>query len=413
MFTSISSRLLATAFVALALWSPPPRALAQKLDSNISIGQSAHLWSDTLQEERRVLIYLPPHYAHSGTSYPVLYLLDAESQFHHSTGIVQFLASDNGRMPEMIVVGVTNTNRRRDLTPVTHDPEQLKDESGESTGAGGADAFLKFLTDELAPWVDTRYRTAPYRVLSGHSFGGLFAVHALLTRPDAFQAYIAVSPSLWWDKQESLERAKAEIGKVPAGRNFLYLTWGDNEKNISDTTQALVDHLKAHPPANLQWSHRYYPGDDHGTTPHRSLYDGFEALFPDWALQFEINDVAQKFDLAAVESHYAKLSQRYGYTIKPSASAIGELADQLLEARQSEPALELLRRNVREYPWLTDVHVELADALEQQGRPEEALRSYEQALRLAVEDEHPYEDPVAEYRAKVRKLGAKQTGPRP
>ncbi len=166
-------------------------AWAQRLDSAVAIGQGSHIWSKTLQEERHLLIHLPPGYWHSDERYPVLFLLDAEAQFHHATGIVNFLGTDNGRIPEMIVVGVTNTNRTRDLTPATQDAEQRKDHPN----AGGADAFLTFLADELRPWVNANYRTQPYRILVGHSLGGLFAVHSLLRRPDSFQPISRVSPS--------------------------------------------------------------------------------------------------------------------------------------------------------------------------------------------------------------------------
>jgi predicted alpha/beta superfamily hydrolase len=392
--------LSAVLMVLLSSGVPSP-ASAAKLDSAVVIGQSARIWSDTLQEERRVLIYLPPNYARSGQSYPVLYLLDAETQFHHSTGVLEFLASGNGRMPEMIIIGVTNTNRARDLTPKTLDPEILK----EDRTVGGADAFLRFLADELAPWVNARHRTQPYRVLAGHSLGGLFAVHTLMTRPDAFQAYIAVSPSMWWDKERhNVERAKNELTKLLPGKRFLYLTWGDNEKVISETTQRLVDWLKANTPANLEWAHRYYPGDDHGTTPHRSLYDGLEKLFAGWTIPLEVDDVEQPLDLAAIEAHAAALSARYGYPIKPNPWAIGELADRLLEAKKPDEALALLRRNVREYPWSADAHEQLGRALEKLERPEEALLAYGEALRLGVDDESAYGDPEAEYREHVRKL---------
>jgi predicted alpha/beta superfamily hydrolase len=384
-------------------------ASAQRLDSTVAIGQGARIWSDALQEERRVLIHLPASYGRSGMSYPVLYLLDAETQFHHSTGIVQFLGSGNGRMPEMIVVAVTNTNRSRDLTPPTLDPEILE----ENSTVGGADTFLRFLADELAPWVNERYRTQPYRILVGHSLGGLFAVHTLMTRPDAFQAYIAVSPSLWWDKERTVERAKTELAKLPPGGRFIYLTWGDHEKSISSTTQRLVDWLKASPPANLQWAHRYYPGDDHGTTPHRSLYDGLEALFAGWALPLYGDEddedpkaTRPKPTLADVEAHATALSARYGYPIKPNPHAINALAERLMEDKQHEAALALIRRNVLEYPWSADAHEQLGQALEKLGRPEEALRAYAEALRLGINDESAYGDPEADYRKRVRELQA-------
>lgn len=375
-------------------------ASAQRLDSTVSIGQSERIWSKTLQEERRLLVSLPPDYQRSNQRYPVLYLLDAEAQFHSTTGIINFLASQNGRIPEMIVVGVTNTKRARDLTPPAADPDTRKS----PYEIGGADAFLTFLTTELTPWVEANYRTQPYRILVGHSFGGLFAVHTLLTRPDSYQAYIAISPSLWWDKRAPVAAAKAAIGRIPAGRHYLRLTWGDNENTIRDSTTELVQWLEANPPAGVQWSHRYYPGDDHGTTPHRSLYDGLEALFADWRLEFEIDDKPRELDLAAVEAHYARLSEKYGFLVKPTADAIGHVAGDLTKRKEHVAALELRRRNVRDYPWEPGVYAELGDVLAELNRPEEARRAYEQALQLQLEGESPYQDPLDAYREKLKKL---------
>ncbi|WP_129780843.1 alpha/beta hydrolase [Peristeroidobacter soli] len=374
-------------------------AQAQRVDSTVAIGQSTHIWSRTLQEQRRLLIHLPKHYAQSNERYPVLYLLDAEAQFAHTSGIVEFLAG-NGRIPELIVVGVTNTNRMRDLTPASADPKHRK----EHPTAGGADPFLAFLADELAPWVNANYRTQPYRILAGHSLGGLFAVHALINRPQTFQAYLAVSPSLWWNDRASVQQAKARLGATPPGRHFLRLTWGDNENVIRDSTAELIDWLKANPPPNLQWSQRYYAGDDHGTTPHRSHYDGLEELFANWQPRFEIDDVNQKLDLAAIEAHYANLSQQYGFTVRPTADAIDHVARNLADQKDHTAALELRRRNVRDYPWLAEVHASLADTLVELNRPEEARREYDQALQLQLQDESPYQDPLVSYREKLEKL---------
>lgn len=384
------------AFIATLIFT---EAHAQRVDSTVAIGRSTHFWSKTLQEERRLFIRLPEHYSQSNERYPVLYLLDAEAQFQHTSGIVEFLAA-NGRIPDLIVIGVTNTNRMRDLTPASDDPKHRKDHPE----AGGADAFLTFLADELAPWVNANYRTQPYRILAGHSLGGLFAVHTLITRPQTFQAYLAVSPSLWWNDRDSVQRAKAHLGSIPAGPHFLRLTWGDNENIIRDSTAELIEWLKANPPPNLQWSQRYYAGDDHGTTPHRSHYDGLEELFANWRPRFESDDVRQKLDLAAVEAHYANLSQQYGFPVKPTANAIEHVAEGLMEKKDHAAALELRRRNVREYPWRADVHAALGDTLVELNRPEEARREYDQALQLQLQDESPYLDAVAGYRNKLKKL---------
>jgi predicted alpha/beta superfamily hydrolase len=147
--------------------------------------------SEVLGEERVVLVRTPPRYARGSERYPVLYLTDGDAHILHTSATVEFLAR-NGRMPEMIVVGITNTDRTRDLTPTQAFDDAQTNPPRKS---GGADKFLKFIETELVPLVESRYRTQPYRIFAGHSLGGLFAVHAMLARPDLFNALIADRPS--------------------------------------------------------------------------------------------------------------------------------------------------------------------------------------------------------------------------
>ena len=195
------------------------------------------------------------------------------------------------------------------------------------------------------------------------------------------------------------------MGRIPSSApHFLYLTWGDNENIIRDPTKELVTWLEANPPPGLAWSHRYYPKDDHGSTPHRSLYDGLEVIFDGFRMQYAVDGVEQEFQLADVEAHYAELSRRYGYTVRPSSDAIDWTANTLAKRGDLDAAVELLLRNVREYPYLADAHRSLGEALEKAGRLEDALLEYGQALRLALESESPYGDPVEDYRKRAAKI---------
>jgi uncharacterized protein len=153
-------------------------------------------------------------------------------------------ASGNTVLPEMIVVGILNTDRTRDLTP-THStssafgqtPEMLKN-------SGGADNFLAFIEKELMPYIDTTYPVAPYKMLVGHSFGGLFAMHTLLNKPQLFNSYIAIDPSLWWDDQALAKKAITALQQnaFPAKPFYLAIanvlkTKDDIKKIEKDTTE--------------------------------------------------------------------------------------------------------------------------------------------------------------------------------
>ena len=152
------------------------------------VGKKLTIKSTVLGENRSLQVFTPSDYESAKSSYPtlpVLYLLDGTDHYIHVTGLVDYLAR-KGRIPPMIVVAVGNTERTRDLTP-THTIvgyDGKPDDSLESSGGSGK--FFEFLRDELIPYVEKNYRTAPFRILDGHSFGGLFAIKVLLDSPDTF-----------------------------------------------------------------------------------------------------------------------------------------------------------------------------------------------------------------------------------
>ncbi|MGI9069302.1 MAG: alpha/beta hydrolase [Pyrinomonadaceae bacterium] len=141
--------------------------------------------SSVLGEDRTILVRTPAGYETNKIAYPVLYMTDGNAHIAHTASTIEFLAR-NGRMSEMIVVGITNTDRTRDLTPT----KGTGPNATQSPTAGGADNFLKFIETEVIPQIEKNYRVQPYRVLAGHSFGGLFAVHALITRPELGAAVV-------------------------------------------------------------------------------------------------------------------------------------------------------------------------------------------------------------------------------
>ena len=132
----------------------------------------------------------PANCAQSAERYPVLYTTDGDAHLTHTRGTVDFL-SRNGLMPNLIIAGVTNTNRTRDLTPT-----RAAAPPPGSSNSGGGPQFLEFFEKELFPFIEAKYRTVPYRIFAGHSLGGLMALHVFAVRPELFQSVIAVSPAL-------------------------------------------------------------------------------------------------------------------------------------------------------------------------------------------------------------------------
>ena len=180
---------VAGVFVFLLLFSAAAFAQAPAIPGVTTL----RLKSEVLGEERIILVRTPSGYEAGNQRYPVLYMTDGDAHIGHTGATIEFL-SRNGRMSELIVVGITNTDRTRDLSP-TH-VKTAAVAGVQFPTSGGADKFLKFIESELIPDIEKRYRVQPYRILAGHSLGGLFVVHAMLSRPELFNSYIRCEPGI-------------------------------------------------------------------------------------------------------------------------------------------------------------------------------------------------------------------------
>jgi len=352
-------------------------AVAPAQDERISIGDQIKLHSGLLNEDRTILVSLPPAYQQGRIRCPVIYLLDGDAHFLQTVAAARFLAGQ-GLAPETIVVAILNTDRARDLTPPSAVPD------AEFPTAGGADRFRRFLTTELRPYLEGRYRTEPYRILIGWSLGGLFAVHALLSEPDSFGAFITASPSLWWDnKAESAAAARLFDSGVEL-RKFLYLSHGRENNGIPESVQAFATVLGRKAPSSLRWKLDYFAGDNHASIPARAIYNGLESLFAGWALPEDGFPAA-----ADLETRYAALSREFGFICRPHEGMINGKAYALLRRKNVAAALDLFLYNVRCYPESANVHDSLAEAYEAAGRTKLALDSCRTACRLAEQVSDP------------------------
>jgi predicted alpha/beta superfamily hydrolase len=374
----IGTALMVTMFTAFTVIIAPVFGFGQvtmEEDNRIVIGERVKLQSEILHEERTILIYRPANYNYSQSRYPVLYLLDGNFHFHHVTGIIQYL-SQQRLIPSMIVVAIPNTNRDRDLLPTNmpHVP-----------ASGGGDNFLKFIKTELIPFVDNNYRTHPYRILVGHSFGGLFAVYTLLTQPELFEAYIAISPSLHWGDMLVLKKAMTLFQRKLSFKKFLYMTMGNETNDMLVSIKNFCKILKEKAPPDLKWHYTFMKNEDHGSTPHRSIYDGLEALYSGWRLpQKSFLD-----GLKSIGKHYKGLSKKYGYDIPIPEYELNRLGYTLLGQKQTEKALDIFKRNVELYPGSPNVYDSLGEAYEAANQLEEAKKNYEMACQKANEVAYP------------------------
>jgi len=241
----------------------------------LSIGETFTIPSKILHETRRINVYLPAGYeTGKDTRFPVLYMPDGGmgEDFLHVAGLVQ-VSVGNGTMRPFVLVGIENTERRRDMTGPTDDPEDRKI----APRVGGSAAFREFLAKELMPEVRTRYRTTEETAIVGESLAGLFIVETFFLAPKMFDTYIALDPSLWWNRQALVNSAPGRL-KERNGQSTLFLATSD-EKGIVKPTEQLVEALKANAPAGVHWSYESMPAEGHGTIYHPAALKAFRALF--------------------------------------------------------------------------------------------------------------------------------------
>lgn len=251
---------------------PPPGPDAVR---PLAIGETFALDSRVLGERRVVNVYRPPGYATSGQRYAVLYMLDGgiAEDFPHITGLVD-VSIKNEVIRPLIVVGIENTERRRDLVG----PTTVARELAVAPHAGGSERFRRFLRDELKPRIAAGYRTTAESALIGESLAGLFVVETLVSEPSLFDTYIAVDPSVWWNGQAVVRGAAARFDAWSAPPKRLYVTTGDLPE-MQQGVAILMDAVHDHHPAGLAVDYDPLPDEHHDTIFPVAALRAFRRMF--------------------------------------------------------------------------------------------------------------------------------------
>lgn len=364
----------------------------------ILIGKSDSVYSSILDENRKFWIHVPyleDRELYEQQKFPVIFLLDGEADnFAYTKSLIDHLSLNNTVCPQMIVVGIQNTNRLRDFTP-THVEVQ--------PGSGGGDKFISFLKEELLPFIDSTYPTAPYRMLVGHSLSGLGVMNAFINHRDLFNSYLAIDPSLWWDNQLVLKQTKDSLNAENKSEVSFYLAIANSmEKEIqidevfSDTTYSsllirsnlkLVEYLtqKAEKTyLNVNW--KYYPDDDHMSVVPIAIYDGLRQNFKNYDLKLkESYFYDPSFDIASLlQLQYTNASLLMGYTIKPPGDVVNGLANFMMILNQFEKAESLFKLNVTNYPKTGKVYQDLGNYYLSIDKKELADESFSKATSSKI-----------------------------
>jgi predicted alpha/beta superfamily hydrolase len=394
-------------FILLAIISLGSHA---QTDNKIVIGKVDSVYSTILKEQRKIWVYAPnmkPGMQNPGQRYPVVYLLDGDGHFESVVGMIQQLSQVNGNtiVPEMIIVGIPNTNRTRDLTPthIVSDPPMMDSNSSKTTGGG--ENFTTFIEKELMPHIDSLYPTQPFRVLIGHSFGGLTVMNIITNHTKLFNAYIAIDPSMWYGKEQFLNATQKKLAGQKYDGTSLYVGIANTmpegmtvEKMKKDTSVdtrhirsifTIDKFIKDNPGNGLKYASKYYGDDDHGSVPLISEYDGLRFIFSWYRFKFTRADfmepgteVIQRF-----KQHYQTVSKEFGFKVSPPEMQINGLGYNALSLKQYDKAEALFKLNIENYPGSGNVYDSYADFLIAKKDTAHAITNFQKAYAMTKSED--------------------------
>lgn len=239
------------------------RMQAQQTDNDpVPVHDSFTLYATGIGEMRTINVWAPPEYYKSNEPLPVMYMADGgivgEDFPHVAQTMAEMIASKE--IPPMLLVGIQNTQRRRDLTG----PTEVKKDKEIAPIVGGSAAFRSFIKEELIPDIQRRYRTTEKKGILGESLSGLFVMETFFLTPELFDYYIAFDPSLWWNHHYWVNKASEQLQKLPAKEIRLWFA-GSGTKDISRHTRALSNILKKQPNTYLHWHYEDCPKERHAT----------------------------------------------------------------------------------------------------------------------------------------------------
>ena len=401
------------------------RGNAQKIQEDHflqKVGILDSLNSKILNENREIYIQLPASYtAGSEQKYPVIYVIDGEVFLPTVTNVLDFYSG--GFMPEMVIVGVSNREKRvRDLTtsPVTSIngmPFNLEN--------GQAANFFNFIEEELVPYIEQKYPVTQFRTLVGHSYGGLFTIYSLLEHSSLFANYIAIDPSLDWDEQKMIHRSKEVLSTQNFSGKSLFVSLGGQlnmqdpnvtiENVMQDTTDFTLfarsnilfsELVRENQNNQLSFNWKFYPEELHGTIAFPSIKDGLIAVFKWFQMEntdkFNSPDTA-KDDLAGIINYRAdKLKTHFGYTVPPyPEDLLNMLGYMSMDMQQPEKSKMFFELGIKYYPASANAYDSMADYYETSTDYVAALKYVSKAFEISGNDN--YKDKMERLKQHIHK----------
>jgi predicted alpha/beta superfamily hydrolase len=351
--------------------------LAQKNDSTkVTIAEIRIIHSTILNEDRKIYVYNPD--ISPSQPLPVLYLLDGEN-ISLIAGIVDYL-SQNSELPPMIIVGIGNFeyDRIRDLsnTHTLFNMDGTTDSIRWKT-SGGGENFLQFVKEELMPYVEKNYKTSPNKIFLGHSLGGLLSIHCLLTHPEMFTSYIAVSPSLWWDNESIFKNNDLLFKNKALNNKTLFFSDGNEGTVFNKSVVKLQSILQQKKITGLRYEYIPYPNETHNSELVKATQDGLQFVFENW------KPAKTDTTLELVLKFYQNRSEQNGFQELPPEQVLNEMGYKFLNASNKlDEAIRCFELNTKNYPTSFNAFDSLGDGYSAKGDKEKAIAAYKKSIAI-------------------------------
>jgi predicted alpha/beta superfamily hydrolase len=341
---------------------------------NVTVGKARKLTSSILEGEVTYIEHLPDGYDNTTKTYPVVYILNAQSTTTTANAAATMDYLSGERVPDMILIGISNAG-------VAAKCWACPDDSGHLNTSA---AFYRFLEKELIPEIAKEYRTNNYRVLMGQSNSGLFVLYSLIYHPDLFDAYVVASPMFGWCPDFYLNETRTFL---QANRNLnkrLFVSYGELDYvevlgRISDFDQI----LRQQAPSGLKWKLELIKNEGH--VPYASLHDALLFFFSECTMTAE----RRKCSIDEVKAHFEKLSEDYGFAVAPKGDALFDMAFDLKNQKKYDDAIAWLKYLVSLYPKSAMYYYGLGLALYEKGEMKEARAYIVKSLEIEPELAQP------------------------
>lgn len=374
------------------------------------IGLQDSVYSEILKQSRDIYVQFPEGFdPESDRKYPIVYILDGENLLPALTVTQKFYMG--GFLPDMILIGVSNQeNRTRDLTPSVVEPSYGPN--------GGAAQFLRFIGEELIPYVEENYPASDYRTLIGHSYGGLFSIYTLIHQPQLFENFLAIDPSLDWDDQLMLRQAKEVFANGDFSGKSLYISLSGQlhrQKpeitidNVMDdvseftlfarSTIAFAEFCRVYSDQGLDFDWEIFPNDLHGTVPLPSLRNGMISIFEWFQMEktelFNIPETPTSELLDILNYRAEKLRSHFGYQVPPFPEDLITMSGYMnMDMGQMDKAKMFFEQGIRYFPKSANMYDSMADYYEANDDSVAALDFVKKAY--AISGSNYYKDRIVE-----------------